>query len=325
MNKDQIGDFVRGRWHYIVPHQPSVAKALQDLRDDVFEVGAFYKREQLYRRMLDRDRARMIQDMKDGIRQAIQREEEKSRAESIEELIERTKPASTRSILDVERIVTKPDCGAVAPMPDQLRQEIFRTDRPSRVQAEESLERAFRRIDANYYVVLYEGGDPHEILFIGYSALGFYGMEQQGVRDPIGPALMESNRESWKWLLSFVDDFLAERGDVLRSILLAAIDAGWDSYFRAGQSMTHLVFSTAEKHGLERIQPPPPRVTLGYDKGGKLFVAESRSNLWFSDPEKIDIVTSENASEILALYLMDLWTQTRPREAMPDVLATQAQ
>jgi hypothetical protein len=100
-------------------------------------------------------------------------------------------------------------------------------------------------------------------------------------------------------------------------VIEAGIEAGLDQYFRAGQSMQHVIFLTCERHGLEQFNPAPPRVTLGWHKSGGMFVAVSNHNLWFHDPEREDAVTSDNAFSVLRRYLADLWSETGPMDPIP--------
>jgi hypothetical protein len=89
-------------------------------------------------------------------------------------------------------------------------------------------------------------------------------------------SLKAANRASWNDMLDFVDSFPDDKWKdwkaVVRPVLQASIQSGMCEYFRAGQSVHHLIFSTAENHGLEDIQPTPPRVTFGLDDDGQLFV-----------------------------------------------------
>ena len=120
----------------------------------------------------------------------------------------------------------------------------------------------------------------------------------------------EGNRESWTRLVVFVDSMpdpvWLEWKAFMRPLLRSAIDAGFNDRYRAGQSMHHLIFSTAERRGLESITPPPLRVTLGRNDDHRFFVALSRTNLWFNAPDRLDIVTAEGALSVLASYLSAL-------------------
>ena len=103
------------------------------------------------------------------------------------------------------------------------------------------------------------------------------------------------------------------------------MDAGLDKYFRVGQSMTHIVFSTAEQHGLEQYNPPPPRITLLHERpSDEWFIAWSHLNLIVRPEaaERKTKINAENAVPVLKSYLTDLWRETRPDDALPPPLAT---
>jgi hypothetical protein len=86
----------------------------------------------------------------------------------------------------------------------------------------------------------------------------------------------ETKHESWLWLIGWVesmpDEIWASWKAFVLPLLRACVEAGLDKHFRAGQSMTDIILSTAEQHGLERYDPPPPRVTRSE---GKLQVVHS--------------------------------------------------
>lgn len=78
----------------------------------------------------------------------------------------------------------------------------------------------------------------------------------------IARVLAEANHASWVEVLAFVRRFPNDvvwnewKRDML-ALLEAAVADGLDPYFRAGQSMQHVIFSIAEKHGLEYLEPHP--------------------------------------------------------------------
>jgi hypothetical protein len=150
---------------------------------------------------------------------------------------------------------------------------------------------------------------------------------------PLTSELRAANRESWSELLAFVDR-LPDEGPwlewkfLVRPVVVSAISAGIDEYFRAGHSMSHLIFSTAEEHGLERLHPPPPRVALGAERNRRwyrkwefqLFVAYSHWNIWNGEPERKDFAHPDAALATLEAYLSELWAATRPDEPVPAVV-----
>jgi hypothetical protein len=145
---------------------------------------------------------------------------------------------------------------------------------------------------------------------------------------PGGRLMLETKQESWVWLIGWVKR-LPERHPTLTDfsafvspLLQTCVEAGLDQYFRAGQSMSHIIFSTAEEHRLEKYDPPPPRVTLRFDETRQQWIiAWSYKNLHFSNADREDIVISETVLAVLKAYLTDLWRETQPDESLPAPLA----
>lgn len=81
--------------------------------------------------------------------------------------------------------------------------------------------------------------------------------------------------------------------------------------------MQHIIFSTAVHHGLDSIDPAPPRVTIAFDKQMRVYIAWSRSNLWFNEPDRKVFLTGSSAQGTLRIYLASLWDETRPSEQNP--------
>jgi hypothetical protein len=76
----------------------------------------------------------------------------------------------TRSIIDLERVSDEPEYGAVTALGDDVLQDLFGTNKPTRAMVEQSdvlwedLERG-----QGVYILLYENDTPSEIYFAGYS------------------------------------------------------------------------------------------------------------------------------------------------------------
>jgi hypothetical protein len=76
----------------------------------------------------------------------------------------------TRSILDISRVSDEPDFCCAAPLSVEELERYFDTQKPTKVMLKEAdefwddLERGMAR-----YVILYEGDEPKEIYFAGYS------------------------------------------------------------------------------------------------------------------------------------------------------------
>jgi hypothetical protein len=134
--------------------------------------------------------------------------------------------------------------------------------------------------------------------------------------------MLETKQESWMRLVGFVAGLPDENKNwapftaFVLPLLRSCVDSGLDQYFRVGQSMTLIIFSTAESHGLEKYKPPPPRVTLMRDN--EVWVlAWSHRNLLSSAPERCETVGAENVFPTLKRYLTDLWRETLPNEPLP--------
>jgi hypothetical protein len=89
---------------------------------------------------------------------------------SIEEAMEDSSADGTRSILDLDHVAEVPDFCAVAPLPDEVLEELYGTTQPTRAMVEpnmdfwEDMERG-----QGVYIILYRDGKPDEICFAGYS------------------------------------------------------------------------------------------------------------------------------------------------------------
>jgi hypothetical protein len=109
-------------WTYFVPYQTDITKALQQLREEVFHRGAYFKPAQFYGSLLD---SQIGQDLPPEIRESLTTEVEEMRSQSeprsIEELIEMNAESGTHSILDIQEVSSEPDFRVVAPlMSEQL-------------------------------------------------------------------------------------------------------------------------------------------------------------------------------------------------------------
>jgi hypothetical protein len=90
---------------------------------------------------------------------------------SIEEALAASAEDGTRSILDLSEVRERPDYCAVAPFEDEALEELFGTTRPTRDVVEEQMFELLEDIDRGQgmYFLLYEGDQPTEIVFMGYS------------------------------------------------------------------------------------------------------------------------------------------------------------
>src|SRR5262249_1139086 len=125
-------------YDYTVPYEPDIQAALDKLRRRVFESKEFHGAE------FDPPTPEAAPEM--------------------------TEADGTRSILDINRISDRPDFRSAAPLSSEELERYFSTRKPTRDMMHESpdfwedLERGMAR-----YVILYEGDEPKEIYFAGYS------------------------------------------------------------------------------------------------------------------------------------------------------------
>lgn len=131
-------------WQYSVPYDDDVGRALQNLRDEVFRTGTYY-------------RARPDVD-----------------PASIEQLLELNDESGSHSVLDVFSVAARPQLGAVAPLPSEELVELFGTDHPTLAHIERNRDALTRVMLARgrwsgSYVVIYSDDAPAEILFFGQS------------------------------------------------------------------------------------------------------------------------------------------------------------
>jgi hypothetical protein len=89
---------------------------------------------------------------------------------SIEDAMEDAAEEGTRSILDLDHVSDEPEFCAVAPLPNEMLDELYGTTQPSRAMVEpnmdflEDIERG-----QGVHIILYNDGKPEEICFAGYS------------------------------------------------------------------------------------------------------------------------------------------------------------
>jgi hypothetical protein len=137
-------------------------------------------------------------------------------------------------------------------------------------------------------------------------------------------SLLRTKQGSWVLLVNWVEDQPRYHPDskpfaaFVLPLLKACLDAGLDEYFRAGQSMSHIIFSTADKHGLD--DPSQLRITIKSEDNKHWYVARSYGNLWFAAPDRETSVDADTAFQVLKQYLADLWLETRPGDPIPQPL-----
>lgn len=89
---------------------------------------------------------------------------------SIAEAMEDAAEDGTRSILDLDHVAEEPEFCAVAPLADDVLDELYGTTEPTRAMVEDNMD-FLEEIERGHgvYVILYKNGKPDEICFAGYS------------------------------------------------------------------------------------------------------------------------------------------------------------
>ncbi|HEY1011835.1 MAG TPA: hypothetical protein VGE07_03965 [Herpetosiphonaceae bacterium] len=185
-------------WAYRVPYQQDIQRALDELRQLVFEHGAFLKGDPWWRDMEfaeflppeDLDAAELAE-----YRVEFDRLQALEEPTTIQEWIDWNGEEGTNSILDVDRVVAElppvsefpasadeadqqawfaassARFGTVSPLTGAEAMAILGTDRPTYELVLERLEpvQQLRDKGAGVYVVVFDGDAPAEIVFTGFS------------------------------------------------------------------------------------------------------------------------------------------------------------
>jgi hypothetical protein len=171
------------QWTYTVPYQPDINKALEELRQEVFAKGEYYKPWEELREFREKLEAKPKDQLTDHERDTLAFLQTMPPLEppdplpaTIEELLEQNGESGTHSILDIFGISETGECFKAAPVPPDVLTATFGTTRPTREQLESCEESEpwqeflayLDRWEAFYFVV-YAEGQPHEIVFEGCS------------------------------------------------------------------------------------------------------------------------------------------------------------
>lgn len=161
---------------YFTPYQSDINSALQNLRQQEFEAGRYNPVNPF--------------PFTPGLNEQVKAiEPDPGNYVSIEEALEASMESGTRSILDIERISDEPGMCIASPVPTQYLMRFFRTEKPSRqvietvlfgesqtdddedTDYEDEIYDFFELIDRgeSKYIIVYNGEQPSEIFFAGYS------------------------------------------------------------------------------------------------------------------------------------------------------------
>ncbi len=89
---------------------------------------------------------------------------------SIDEAMDAADADGTRSILDIEHVGNEPDYGVACRLLDDELEYLYETTKPTREMIEANMD-FFDSIERGQaiYIVVYREGEPHGLLFAGYS------------------------------------------------------------------------------------------------------------------------------------------------------------
>jgi hypothetical protein len=126
-------------YSYTVPYQPDIAKALQDLRKEVFKSGNYRGSEH--------------------------------KPKTIKEAIDNMVADGTASILDIERLSNVIDLGAAAPLEADVVLEMFGTGKPTIELIKEHEHDLYGWVGRGQciYLISFKDNKPDQIYFAGYS------------------------------------------------------------------------------------------------------------------------------------------------------------
>ena len=138
-------------WVYFAPYEEDLTAVLDELREDVFRSGKYFKLWERYPKIL-----------KGGRKPPT----------TIDEGLELNAESGTHSILDVVDVVDEREAGYVAPIPEDELERFFGTTRPTRDMVDTSevfeLVEDWGRYEGAYFL-LYSGDRPTEVCFVGFS------------------------------------------------------------------------------------------------------------------------------------------------------------
>jgi hypothetical protein len=159
-------------WQYFVSYQPDIAKALNELKELVFQSGNYYKREPFWQ---DTDESEYDDAPDEELRQQLiewlRTMKAMKEPTTIEELYLWNEEDGTHSILDIKSISAEPDFGTISPLSPETLIELFGTYEPTKAVVERKTVEIMKLRERwqGTYVILYEDGLPSEIFITGFS------------------------------------------------------------------------------------------------------------------------------------------------------------
>ena len=172
-------------WHYFVPYQSEIDKALQELRDEVFKKGEYGAEYTHFIAPLSEIESgemakqfphisiEKIEEFKKEL-QAIQKmwpSSKRRKPKTIAALLKQSGEEGTHSIIDIQGISETPDFEKISPLPSAYLTQFFGTEKPTREMTEQKINEIQDLCERwqGFYLIVFQNDTPHEILFAGVS------------------------------------------------------------------------------------------------------------------------------------------------------------
>lgn len=138
---------------YFVPYQDDIDAALQELRQREFRAGRYHP-------------VVPFPDFPVGPHAPAPG----ARHATIAEAMEDADADGTHSILDLDHVSDEPDFCAVAPLDEDVLEDLYGTTQPTHAMIERNMD-FLEDVERGHgiYIIVYKDGRPDEIFFAGYS------------------------------------------------------------------------------------------------------------------------------------------------------------
>lgn len=173
-------------WSYFAPYEPDIAAVLYKVWQSIYPIVARRyptKQEQMeayeedlqhlmqFPRKHQEQQERLVKKYSEGLQALRALPEPQTFEEKIIELCVICGGTGTATILDMRGVSDTPTLQKVAPLTAEELTQLLGTAEPTEAQVERQLDAltTFRERNMGSYVVLYEDGRPHLILFCGFS------------------------------------------------------------------------------------------------------------------------------------------------------------
>ena len=159
-------------WQYFVPYQYDVSKVLNDLREQVFQSGKYYKREPFWRYTDESEYDDAPdEDVRQELIEWLRTMKGMKEPTTLEELFLWNGEDGTHSILDIKGVSDVPDFGSISPLSPEELMSLFGTHGPTKSMVEQKTDEIMnlRERWQGTYVVVYKDGLPNEIFITGFS------------------------------------------------------------------------------------------------------------------------------------------------------------